>query len=144
MNKTILMVLAVLVVAGLGAAAVFLGPRLFGPSFQDATPVGPISRVETVADFTEGGEEVHALDGETLWVVHIAGKWQSSDDLMFISKQAQAAVLVDDAESPHPLEKWVGHVNGADIDVVLVFGLPLKRKGYYLRWGEAAVKLPAR
>lgn len=143
MGKRFWLPAGLLLLVGLVAAGVFYWPRLYRflqpVSFQTDTPLGPITRVETSQSF----DDYKADAREKLWVVHIASSWSSQDDLSTLLQTAQESRLVDDAHAEYAPVKHSGGVYGANVDVAVVFSLPLARRGEYLQFGKIATRLPA-
>lgn len=151
MSKKVWVILAVVVVllAGLGVAGWFYGPKLYVRYFVPVTPAGRITSVEKIDSFgSPGPGEVRAVAGYQLWIVHFkpveaeAGK-SAAPPSDWLGK----TFLIDETGEKHTAgivqEQYAG--GGTSVTArALVFSIPQGRQAKKIQFGDdPPVRLPA-
>ena len=156
MKKAIWLGASGLVLIGVVVAGVVFWPRLYLRWFSPATPLGKISKLETVETFRGGSGTMRAVEGNRLWVLHFeAGKgaqWQFGEKC----ESGIDIFLVDDKGEKHPIAgeevDWLvedGKIvveGGKEVakSRALVFSIPQDRQPRYIRFCDMPqVRLPA-
>ena len=150
MSKRAWLIAAVVVVllAGLGVAGWFYGPRLYIRFLAPVTPAGRVVRVEKVDSFGPGGPgEIRAVTGYQLWVVHFKPVEEKPRDLSSPpSDWLGKAFLIDETgakNSPGIVQEQYGGPGQSLTARALVFSIPEGRKPQKIQFGDdAPVRLP--
>lgn len=153
MKKAIWLGAGGLVLVGFVVAGVIFGPRLYQRWFAPTTPLGRISKVETVETYpgTGGPGDVLAVEGYRLWVVHFeggmrpdAGKSDEQSGSWF-----DKVSLIDDSGEKHRasiFQEASGEEGGQQVvkSREMVFSIPRDRRPHSLIVGDGPqVRLPA-